>query len=81
VDGQPSVEVPEEFKTKFVSSTVLTLFHELTIITFRTGTANRILETKEKEREKETDKGKGKEKSRKKAKRWVVTQLSAHVHF
>jgi hypothetical protein len=51
------------------------------IITFRTGTANRILETKEKEREKETDKGKGKEKSRKKAKRWVVTQLSAHVHF
>jgi hypothetical protein len=73
-DGQPSVDVPEEFKSKYVSCDCTTsIVGDLTIVAFRTGTANRILEAKEKEREKEKDKGKGKERSRKKARRCVVT--------
>jgi hypothetical protein len=60
-DGKPSVDVPEEFKNKFV----LCLFFFLSFswsrvclivrcLDYRSGTADRILEAKEKEREKET---------------------------
>ncbi len=56
-DGKPSVEVPEEFKSKCVSVSgcLLRVCNSET----RSGTANRILEEKEKERLKIQDKGEG----------------------
>jgi hypothetical protein len=45
---RPSVDVPEEFKTKCVVRTVLALW--LVLMRGRAGVANRILEQKEKER-------------------------------
>jgi Zinc knuckle len=81
IDGKPSVDAPEEFKSKCVCHIVALALRLmiLTIFVSRTGTADRILEAKEKERDK--NKGKGKEKSRKKAKRCVVIPLSAHGSF
>jgi len=81
-DGKPSVEVPEEFKTKCVlpfHHSSLVLRYRLTVLS-RTGTANQILEAKEKEREKEKAKEEQRSekptRSRKKARRCVVVSLS-----
>jgi hypothetical protein len=55
LEGQPSVELPDEFKTKFVFKASTDRFHDLTLFAAaRTGTANKLLEAKEKERAKET---------------------------
>lgn len=63
--AQPSVQVPEEFKTKSVLDLMLiSSFGAKHLV--RTGTANRILEAREKERLE-----KGKEPARKKAKQYV----------
>jgi len=52
LEGKPSVELPDELKTKFVLET--RHFLALTLsATIRTGTANKLLEAKEKERAKE----------------------------
>jgi hypothetical protein len=64
--GKPSVDVPEEFKKKYVLSRYS---YAQLILYFRDGTANRILEEKAKEREK------GKERENKKAKRCVYKLL------
>jgi hypothetical protein len=70
--GQPSVDVPEEFKNKFVVFFFFLFFLCFLLIegmTDRNGTANRILEAKEKQREKEKDKT---ERATKRAKRYVL---------
>ncbi len=64
--GKPSVEVPDEFKTKYILRATRVSRAQLLIRFFRDGTANRILEEKAKEREK------GKERERKKARRCVL---------
>lgn len=70
LDGKPSVEVPEEFTSKYVPSLSVHLFVS-DLAAIRPGTANRILEAKEKEREK----GKGKERPSKRAKRYAYIPL------
>ena len=63
-DGKPSVEVPEEFKNKF---RCVSLFYTVcSKITFRSGTADRILAAKEKQRETEGD-----ERAKKRTKRYA----------
>ena len=64
IEGKPSVDVPEEFKSKYVFIKRLRLVFLRLPFDFRTGTANRILEAREKEREKEKDEGKSKAKKR-----------------
>lgn len=85
-DGEPSVQVPEEFKTKCVPFDSKELDpgsfgHAKGLLTicvpgayFRSGTANKILEAKEKEREKETSK-----RSSKRARRYIIS-FSSIVH-
>lgn len=73
-EGKPSVEVPEEFRRKYVSTVTIPARISL-MQSPRSGTANRILEAKELERqEPERSKGKAKEedepeRTRKKARR------------
>ena len=65
-EGKPSVEVPEEFKSKYVLVDLVVPFVLLTRVHRRRGVANKILEEKEKERAREKEKG---EPSRKRVKR------------
>lgn len=60
-DGKPSIEVPEEFKNKFVCNSSDTPYRLK--LPKRTGTADKILEAKEKQREIE-DKGHAKKKTK-----------------
>lgn len=54
LEGKPSVDLPDEFKTKCASEPLTNLLHVLIVIaTTRTGTANKLLEAKEKERAKD----------------------------
>lgn len=61
-DGKPSVEVPEEFKSQYVSPPTSNEVDDEQIGHARSGTANRILTEKEKERA--DDKGEGPSKKR-----------------
>jgi len=54
LEGKPSVDLPDEFKTKCAFKTLTTHFHVLILFAaVRTGTANKLLEAKEKERAKD----------------------------
>lgn len=71
---QPSVDVPDEFKNKFVLFFFFLRGQQFVdggiALIYRNGTANRILEAKEKQREKEKEKGKT-DRATKRAKRYV----------
>lgn len=54
IEGKPSVDLPDEFKTKCVFTPFTnSLYVLIAIATIRTGTANKLLEAKEKERAKD----------------------------
>ena len=54
LEGKPSVELPDEFRTKCVFKVWVNHFHILIPFTpIRTGTANKLLEAKEKQRAKD----------------------------
>ena len=76
LEGKPSVEVPEEFKNKYLSiSCCGRVSHDLNCCSYRRGTANRILEAKEKERAKEQDKGEGTSGKRKRYVSFAVMSI------
>ena len=54
LEGKPSVEVPDEFKTQYALKTLAIHLRVLIVFaTTRKGTANKLLEAKEKERAKD----------------------------
>ncbi|KAF9648030.1 hypothetical protein BDM02DRAFT_3242925 [Thelephora ganbajun] len=70
LEGKPSVELPDEFRTKCVFKALTRVFYVLILFAaIRTGTANELLEAKEKERAK--DKQGESSKSRKRRRRCV----------
>lgn len=66
-DGKPSVEVPEEFKNKYVTGPGQLAALLMVCYTDRSGIANKILEAKEKERSKELKEKEVASSSRKRA--------------